>query len=256
MLELCGSQIDVSDLAFEGTGAGVVIRRTANSLVSALSHHGILERIQIQSGEIGVEWTGRNADDQLDFQILRDSTIRDVETCFVQDNQQAALNRVENIDCASTKAGYVVRNGSVLFERAYVGQLRRADESYDPEFVGHLFSHSRVGSASMTAHDSSIRDTHLEIHVGRYFVQDAPSHYPVHVEGGKLLLLGESDDPIGRKAIVFDVTSRAPWIVDGLTLASSRKALTPVFCNRGPGLLLVRNAYYTRAASTGIWECE
>src|SRR5262245_14730483 len=33
MLELCGSMLDVSDLAFDGSGAGVVIRRTANSPV-------------------------------------------------------------------------------------------------------------------------------------------------------------------------------------------------------------------------------
>jgi len=257
MLSSCGNWFQLRDLSIYGTGAGVVLRRTANNAKGDLSHMGIIERIAIQGGGIGVQYEGEGTNDQHDFQVLRDAVIRGVEVCLEQDNQQAALNHVENVDCASTKAGYVVRNGGMNFERAYVGQLRLPDGTYDQGFVAYWLTHSLRGPSYMTPHDVAIINPHLEIHAGTWFKDTSLSQFAVRVQGGKAhILVPPEGPPSGYVMTLFDVATRGGWTVDGLTVtAGAGKSPKGLLCTRGPNNLIVRDLVVTSNVGRVEWRC-
>lgn len=208
MLSVCGSRVYFRDLAVDGKGAGKCFEYRANNAHGASTHFGGIERVDMLDCATGISIFGETYNDQLDFLTFRDLTIRGGERCLVQDSQQAVSNNFDNIDCASTKEGFVVRNGSAHFKDAYTGQLGE-----DPTYIGfYLTKTADKTQPWMSRAMVSIQQSHMEVTHGRFIVDDSLSWYGLDLARNGFQMIPQKPD---TEMMLIESTSPGPLLMLG-----------------------------------------
>lgn len=248
MISICGSRNYFRDFAVDGLNSGTVFEWRANNSKSAISHLGGIERVDILDGGTGVKIIGELFNDQIDFLSFRDMTIRGVDVCVDQDSQQAVANNFTNVDCASKKAGVIVRNGIMHFFDFYTGQLER-----DVEYKGFYLTKTNSKVAPyMSRGPVSITRSHMEIHTGRFIVDDSGSNYALNLQNNTFQMLTPTAN---AEMTLIDSNTRGPinMIGDWITGGASPNP-TGRICHRGGGInkLGVTNTDWVKV----IWGCK
>jgi len=220
MLEVCGSWLTLQHLAIDGKGASHCIRLLGHNAGSAIHHFPRLASLALSGCGIGVEVTGSDRDDQVDFVQLERVSITEVDVCYSQDSQQSVAGRVETVECVARRKGFELRGGSLDCDGCYVGNMARADGTWDPAFVGfHFTSSARVDGRSFSHHQAEIEASHLELRTGRFIVGDVSANpYPLRLVGNSFLLQCQAP---GCEMGVVEWRGKAPVVMQANTVQAS-----------------------------------
>lgn len=228
MLSLCGSRIQLRDLAIDARGAGTAVRWWAHNAVGAMSHFGGLERVEVFGSDLGLEITGAGANDQTDFLSFAEVSIRNVRRGVLVDSQQAAVNLFRQVEVSAIETGYDIRGGSFTCSSCYATHAIPS-----PDFIAiRLRRSSVVDGRNFGSHQATIRDSHFELTAGRVIVAEPGVQFPINLQANSYQIQCSTPDCEIR---VLDSWSSGPVTIVGDFVAGNGLGRAR-FCHRGPSL--------------------